>query len=339
MDYHLDEIKNLTNITSLDIYDCISLHEKLYFLNNLTNLQTLSLPFGGLDDNDLQHLSLLSNLISLDLSQNYITGTGFVKIKLNGLKKLTVQRTNINIDGIKVICQSFPNLEEFIFSSASHNEVFYLPLSGQNKISCNNSDNYLNTDFNNDCLIELCNNFKHLKFLSLNDVAITNYNPLKQCIELEKLVLYHTECPSNYKLFPSEIPSDNYPYIDFYSKLEAEFPILPKINSLHFCKEFSEIVMPNIHLYSSLEDLNINSLKNDLVKSNIEKIPNLKKLCVHAFLQNDDVAVFKNLSKLEMLDLSYNHDLDDSIFNHLTNLSGLKCLNTCGTNVTQNNIP
>lgn len=87
-----------------------------------------------------------------------------------------------------------------------------------------------------------------------------------------------------------------------------------------------------------MEDLSILSIKNDIIKPNIEQLKDLKKICVHAYFVNDDIAVFKNLTQLNALDLRYNHDLDDGIFKYLTNLSNLECLNLIGTKVTSDSV-
>ncbi len=322
-DYHLDKISKLTYLTRLDLYDCVSLHNKLNFISNLTNLQHLSLPFAQLNDEDLIALSPLTNLVSLELTQNKITGTGFSHLKFNKLKNLTMIRAHLNIEGVKVLYHSFPNLENFDYSS--HCYCSHQDFHG----SC------MNTEFNNDCLTELCKNLNSLKELHLTDVAITNYDSLTYCSSLEKLGLHHTECPSNYKGFPDERPSDKYTYFEYYTQI-ISLPILPQIKSLNLCREFSNIIMPNIHLYTSLEELGVHSLTSDLIQSNIQKLLNLKKLSVHAYLQSSNLTFLNNLSQLKDLDLRYNHDLDNDALKYIENLTNLKHLNLIGTKITTN---
>ncbi len=321
-DCHLEKITKLTHLTHLELYDCVSLHDKLNFLSNLTNLQYLSLPFSKLNDEDLIALVPLTNLISLELTQNQITGTGFTNLNFNKLKSLTMINTYLNLQGVKELCHSFPNLEHFDYCSSS-----YCNCSGFS----NNSR--MHTEFNNDCLTELCNNLNFLKELYLTDVTITEYHSLVYCPSLHKLALYHSECPSNYIGFPNERPSDKYLYYEYYTQVTS-LPILPNLKSLNLCREFSKIVMSNIHLYVSLEDLNISSLTNDLIQPNIEKLLNLNKLCIHAYLQNTNLTFLNNLSQLEHLDLRYNHDLGNDSLKYIANLTNLKYINLIGTKVT-----
>ena len=71
-DCHLQAVSQCTSLISLEIYDCINLHGKLDFLKNLTNLQTLILPFCSLQNDDISIIQYLPNLTELDLHQNFL---------------------------------------------------------------------------------------------------------------------------------------------------------------------------------------------------------------------------------------------------------------------------
>lgn len=323
--YHLDKINKLTNLTHLNLYDCISLHDKLNFISNLTNLQHLSLPFAQLTDEDLKHISPLINLVSLELTQNQITGIGFSYLKFNKLKNLIMIRTYLNIHGVKSLCQSFPNLEYFDYSNHHSN------------LSDSKCENCTENNFNNDCLIELSKNLNLLKVLHLTDVAITDYSALTYCNSLEELSLHHSGSPSNYIESADKNSRDKNPYNKYYNQ-DTSLPILPQIKSLYFCREFSKIIMPNIHLYTSLEELSIYGLASDLMHTNIQKLLNLKKICIRANLQNSDIFLLSSLTELEHLDLRYNCDLDDNILKYIVNLINLKHINLIGTKITKSAI-
>lgn len=67
---HLRTISECTWVTSLELYDCVSLRGKLDFLKNLTALRYLHLPFSNLCDDDIEIIKHLPNLLYLDLHCN-----------------------------------------------------------------------------------------------------------------------------------------------------------------------------------------------------------------------------------------------------------------------------
>lgn len=319
-DDHLKAIGKLHNLRVLHLYDCVSLKGKLNFLASLTNLQELSLPFSNLNDDDLVCLSGLSNLVLLELTQNNINGIGFANLKFNKLKTLVMIMTHINIDGVKALCSSFANLESFEFSSRS-------------KCSCmschTNEDDCINMDFNNDCLLEL-SKLEHLKKLYLSDVAVSDFGPL-------------TNCQSLTTLSP------------FSLKTNISFPILPQIKKLWCPRNLSPKIVPQIHLYKSLEILDISSClsfssneklnKDDLKNSNkvliknlsqLQKLANLIQLDIQIDgLKSSDLMFLKDMTTLEILDLRCNENLDDGVIECFKNLSNLKSINLNATKVTE----
>lgn len=78
-DCHLQTLGQCTALVNLELYDCINLHGKLDFLHNLTNLQSLSLPFSGLHNEDIEVIKFLPKLTNLDLHQNFELTTDIEK--------------------------------------------------------------------------------------------------------------------------------------------------------------------------------------------------------------------------------------------------------------------
>ena len=300
--YHLIDISKLTSLTELSIYDCVNLNGKLDFLRGLTNLQKLELSFCEITDDDLINLASLKNLTHLDLTQNPISGIGFSGLLLTALEDLTIMRSSVDFVGITSICNTCPNLKKIIYYDTCYK-------------------------FDKDCLLKLCTSLKHLNQITLCDVNIFDYTALSTCSTLKTFSTCYTESesPCNYIGFKNIRPKHNKKYS------QTIFPFLPKLESLHLYRELSEIVMPDIHLYSSLKDLSVSSLKHDLIGPNITKLTNLEKLNVHCYLQNNDLNFLLNMTQLEELDLRYNHNLDNNMLQYTTNLSNLKLLNLVGT--------
>jgi hypothetical protein len=302
-DYHLVQIGKSYNLTILDLYDCVNLHNKLNFLSNLVHLHKLELAFSKLTDDDLIYLKPLQNLVYLNLAQNPLSGKGFADMQFNNLKTLDMMRTDMNMDGIVAVTKCFPNLETFIYY---------------------NGDD----EFNEDCLKYLCEGCKHLKDIDLSDVDIVDYSSLALCPNLESASIYYTEHPSNYISSSDIRPKIN----EKYSNMSL--PILPNIKSLTLCRELSEKIMKQIHLYLSLEELCIRSLNNNFIHPNIILLKNLKKLNIHAYLQNDDLEFLRYMPQLEELDVRFNYNLDNNTLSFFRNLANLKSLNVYKTKIT-----
>ena len=301
--YHLEQIGKLYNLTTLELYDCIILHNKLEFLSNLLQLQNLDLSFSKLTDMDLVYLKPLKNLIYLNLCQNPINGIGFIDMCFDKVKTLDMMRTNLSIDGVIAITKCFSSLETFIYYKG-------------------------NNEFNEDCLMYLCKECKYLKDIHLCDVDILDYSSLVLCPTLESISIHYTEQPSNYIAYPDIRPEINNKYADM------TIPILSNIKSLTLCRELSEQIMGQIQLYSSIENLCIRSLDNNFINSNIVLLKNLKKLTIHAYLQNNNLEFLLYMPQLEELDLRFNHDLNNNVLDYFINLSNLKSLNVYETKIT-----
>lgn len=309
-DHYLQKISKLTNLIDLKLYDCVSLHTKLDFLQKMTSLQNLSLPFSKIHDDDICCLKPLTNLIKLELTQNPLNGVGFANMYFPNLVTLIMIRVNLNIDGIKRICESSPNLQEF-----------------------DHYADYYEGKFDNACLLEICTKLKYLRELILCDVNCFDYELLNLSTSLESLSIHHTPNPSNYIGFPKIIPT-----IDpKYNNLNT-FPVLTKIKSLSLSIRFSELIMPKINLYSSLEQLSISCLTNDLNYFDLVKLTNLTDLKIHAYLCNNNLIFLEQMPQLKKLDLRYNHDIDIESVRYFTNFVNLQYLNLVGTTIKKCNM-
>ncbi len=83
--------------------------EELLGLQNLTVLCVLN---SGLDDDDLKYLSKFKNLVLLNLSDNNISGLGFVHLEgLTNLKSLHLEQCSLDIDCLKDLLDKLPNIE------------------------------------------------------------------------------------------------------------------------------------------------------------------------------------------------------------------------------------
>ena len=304
---HLNDISKLTGLIELSIYDSMNLHGKLDFLQHLTKLEKLELAFCSITDDDLIKIKPLINLTHLNLIQDSLIGVGFAGLSIPTLNELTMIRNSVNYQGVIEICNAFPNLKKFSYI-----------------------DNSGNFDMN--CLSLVCTSLKQLTELCLCDVNVFDYMILEKCPSLKHITVSYTEQPSNY------IISGNTPkYNEKYSQ-STMFPILPNVESLCLYREISDLIMPFIHLYTSLKNLSVRSLKHNLVGSNITKLSNLTNLSVHCYLQNLDLKFLLDMPQLEELDLRYNGDLNSEMLQYTTKLSNLKEFNLVGTKITINEI-
>jgi hypothetical protein len=302
-EYHLERISQM-DLDSLELYDCINLHGKLGFLKNMVGLTELSLPFGSLIDKDLIYLEPLRNLTHLDLHQNSITGEGFSGMRFNNVSHLCMMGTNINMGGLKAIVNCFPNLTDFTYYARDNK-------------------------FDEKCLEYLCSNVKGLVEVDFKELNVTDYSALAKCPALRSVYVSYSYKIGNYQSCKNIIPEIDNEYRSII------FPVLPNIKSLSVSIHLAEQVMKNIDLYTSLESLGISCINNTIVNQNICSLKNLESLCIHAYLENSDLAFLTKMPQLRELDLRFNSNLDDDALIYFKNLSNLNKLNVYKTKMTQ----
>ncbi len=270
---HMQKIANMTQLTELSLYDCISLNKKLHYFSKLTNLRHLDLSFSKLVDDDLIPLNHFENLEYLCLSNNYVTGASFKYIKLGNLKTCVMQNTDLNDQGVVNIFNTSPDLEKlFIWGGDLTNES--IKVIGDS-------------------------NLQELELHNLED--ITDMLPLARLPRLRTLTVYSNIelsfpiLPRLKELVVNEMVSNLInPNIHLYQKLESLHMNCPPSNGINKLLNLTELsiratpsltdtqLLPISSMIQLRDlDLRMNTELTDNIFKYLKKLTNLKKLNIN----------------------------------------------------------
>jgi len=189
-DQHLARLKDLTNLTWLDITNTRITGVGFQHLRNLVDLQVLKLGGCPIFDQNLKYVSPFVGLIDLDLSGTQITDAGMVHIRgLPNLDLLSLGGTQITDSGLALLTP----LKKLRQLDLYNTKITDAGLAHLKTITNLNSLSLYQNQLSDNGLVELAG-LTELQFLSLSSTQITSngIQHLKHLKKLQWLALSHT---------------------------------------------------------------------------------------------------------------------------------------------------
>ena len=344
-------------------YTYIKNEEKEYITKlTLNNIKTLELDNLDIETSDIKGISIFSELVSLNLSNNKIDNIEELS-KLSKISSLNIENNNItdltplkNLENLYILNASnnknikgFENIKSLAQLEInncnienidiSNQKIIYLDVSNNNlkSISLNNNIEVLlmkNTGIEH---INDLKNIKEIGFLNLSENKITNLDGIEK-ISIDEIDLSNNNIQDysklkEIKLLSLILENNNIQDITQFNEINTQFLNLSNNKIIDISKYRNENVKtinlsnnPNIKQYDSLKDT-----PNIIIKSN--NITNAKDLEVLTNVQYldisnniiQDITPLNNLEKLTQLYLDGNKNIIGTLSGNLEELSIKNC--------------
>ena len=287
------KLKEIANIKSLESLKLIAVNKKMSLkpFSEMTHLKALDLSGNALTDDNLKHLSVLTNLrvLNLDCYQNEFTNDGLRH--LSSLKKLE----DLNL--------KWTLFQKILNETGTIHLAKLINLKRLNLCATGLTDNALGQ----------LTSLKNLEDLDLTETEITDngLKYLKGMTKMKKLNLMHVQ-----------ITGDGLKYL-------APMRSLNELNLSCTTRSQIKLDADSLRHLSELKSLKTLDLGGNLLTSglkHLQKLENLKTLGLrYNKISDDSIRFLLSLESLESLDLQFNNLTDLSI-NDLVQMKSLKQL-------------